>query len=80
MNIGATVRAERQKRNISAEYLAKRLSKPISRQAFLQHERKNSFKADTLQEIAKLIGCKVTVFFNRDSNLKLTKGDLRGQL
>lgn len=63
MNIGAAVRNERKKKNISAEYVAKHLKQPISRQAFLKHERASSFKAEVLKEIADIIGCPVSIFF-----------------
>lgn len=66
MSIGSVIRNIRKSKGYSAEALGKRLQKPITRQAFLMHERKNSFTAKVVVEIAKILECSPTIFFESE--------------
>lgn len=58
-HIGLRIRQMRQKKKWSAEYIASKLKRPITKQAFAKKERTGNFSYDLVVEVAELLGCKL---------------------
>lgn len=56
-HIGMVIRRKRREKNLSAEYVARHLRKPISKQAFAQKERTGHFSYQLVVEVAGLLEC-----------------------
>lgn len=61
-HIGHKIREKRQENKMSAEYVANKLKRPISKQAFAKKERNGNFSYDLVLEVASIIGCDVAIF------------------
>lgn len=56
-NIGQAIKAKRLELKLSAKYVGERLSKPITKQAFLKREAVGRFPFDEVVEIAAIFNC-----------------------
>ena len=68
-HIGNIIRKARREKGLSAEFVASKLKKPITKQAFTKNERSGNFSYETVKEIASIIGCEMDDFLT----LKSTK-------
>lgn len=62
MHIGELIKKERESQGLSAEFVGKRLSKPITKQAFLYREKNGSFEWNDVIEVADILGVKPKKF------------------
>ncbi|MBU2702268.1 hypothetical protein Ga0466249_003395 [Sporomusaceae bacterium BoRhaA] len=60
--IGLLIREQRVKCKLSKEYIARSLTKPISKQAFAKKERTGNFSFELVKEVADIIGCDINIF------------------
>lgn len=58
-HIGMIIRQKRREQNLSAEYMAKHLSRPISKQAFAKKERTGRFSYSLVLEVAMILGVSI---------------------
>lgn len=75
-HIGDLIRKQRIEKNFSAEYVAKRLGKSMSKQAFAKKERIGSFSFELVKEVAKIIGCNMDIFLPCKSTKRVQDGHL----
>lgn len=61
-HIGAVIRQKRQEKELSAEFVARHLKRPITKQAFAKKERNGHFSYDLVLEVAKILNCDITDF------------------
>lgn len=61
-HIGMIIRQKRQEKSLSAEFIARRLTRPISKQAFAKKERTGHFSYQLVLEVAALLHCDITDF------------------
>lgn len=61
--IGEAIRILRIRKRLTAKEVASQLKKPVTEQAFCKAERESSFKAETVKEIAEILGVKPSYFF-----------------
>ena len=73
-HIGQLIREERNKRKMSAEFVAGKLKKPISKQAFAKKERVGSFSFELVKEVAEIIGCDMNIFLPSKTTKRLQRG------
>ena len=61
-HIGMRIREKRTALGKSAEWVANRLTKPITKQAFTQKERLGSFSFEEVEEVAVILECDMVIF------------------
>ena len=65
-HIGFLVRSARKQKKISAEFVGARLKRPITGQAFAQHERGGTFQWEIVLEISRIIGVNPKKFLSSE--------------
>ena len=75
-HIGDLIRKQRIEKKFSAEYVAKRLGKPMSKQAFAKKERTGGFSFELVKEVAKILGCNMDIFLLSKSTKRVQEDPL----
>ncbi|MCC5468513.1 hypothetical protein [Pelosinus baikalensis] len=75
-HIGDLIRKQRNEMKMSAEYIAKHLAKPMSKQAFAKKERTGNFSFELVKEVAKIIGCNMDIFLPTKSTKRVHGNNL----
>lgn len=61
-HIGTIIRQKRQEKELSAEFVAQHLQRPITKQAFAKKERNGHFSYDLVLEVARILNCDIADF------------------
>lgn len=61
-HIGTIIRQKRQEKELSAEFVARHLQRPITKQAFAKKERNGHFSYDLVLEVARILNCDIADF------------------
>jgi Helix-turn-helix. len=67
-HIGIVIRSIRKEQGLSAEKVAKKLTKPITRQAYEQREKTGSFPWEMVLEVAAILNVEPEIFLNKQAN------------
>lgn len=70
-HIGLKIRAKRRELKRSAEYVALKLKRPITKQAFLRKEKTGSFSFELVSEVASILECDMADFLPSKSTKSL---------